>query len=221
MSINSIIKSLDFFASLNDEQVTQLANISSVKSYNKEYILYYENTNIDSLLFLIDGLAKAYKIDKNQNEIFLFFIHKNSMLSEISTIYDNELYSYSNLSFIEESQILTINYKLFKENFLQQNILNSEFINEIIVRSSKLETLINREFLFEAVAKVSMMLSSDLDMFNRFKRQDISLILNIQPPTLSRVLNRLKRNGIIQINQGIVSILNRERLESIYRSQCE
>ncbi len=217
MSINSIIKSLDFFASLSDSQVNQLAKISTINSYNKEYILYYENSKINSLLFLTDGLAKSYKIDKNNNEIFLFFIHKNSMLSEISTVYSDSLYSYSNLSFIEKSQVLSIDYKLFKDNFLQQNILNLEFMNEIIVRSSKLESLINREFLFEAVTKVSMMLSSDLNMFNRFKRQDISLILNIQPATLSRVLSRLKRNGIIHIDQGKVSILNRDKLDLIYR----
>jgi len=217
LSINSIIKSLDFFASLSDSQVNQLAKISTINSYNKEYILYYENSKINSLLFLTDGLAKSYKIDKNNNEIFLFFIHKNSMLSEISTVYSDSLYSYSNLSFIEKSQVLSIDYKLFKDNFLQQNILNLEFMNEIIVRSSKLESLINREFLFEAVTKVSMMLSSDLNMFNRFKRQDISLILNIQPATLSRVLSRLKRNGIIHIDQGKVSILNRDKLDLIYR----
>lgn len=217
LSIISIIKSLDFFSSLNDKQVNQLANISTINSYNKEYILYYENSKIDSLLFLIDGLAKSYKIDKNKNEIFLFFIQKNSMLSEISTIYDDVLYSYSNLSFIEESKVLSIDYRLFKNNFLQQNILNLEFMNEIIIRSSKLESLINREFIFEAVAKVSMMLSSDLEMFNRFKRQDISLILNIQPATLSRVLNRLKRNAIIHIEQGKVSILDREKLDLIYK----
>ncbi len=217
MSINSIIKSLDFFASLSDSQVNQLAKISTINSYNKEYILYYENSKINSLLFLTDGLAKSYKIDKNNNEIFLYFISKNSMLSEISTVYSDSLYSYSNLSFIEKSQVLSIDYKLFKDNFLQQNILNLEFMNEIIVRSSKLESLINREFLFEAVTKVSMMLSSDLNMFNRFKRQDISLILNIQPATLSRVLSRLKRNGIIHIDQGKVSILNRDKLDLIYR----
>jgi CRP/FNR family transcriptional regulator len=217
LSINSIIKSLDFFASLSDSQVNQLAKISTVNSYNKEYILYYENSKIDSLLFLTNGLAKSYKIDKNNNEIFLYFIYNNSMLSEISTIYSDSLYSYSNISFIEKSQVLSIDYKLFKDNFLQQNLLNLEFMNEIILRSSKLESLINREILFEAVAKVSMMLSSDLNMFNKFKRQDISLILNIQPATLSRVLNRLKRNGIIHIDQGKVSILNRDKLDLIYK----
>ena len=62
-----------------------------------------------------------------------------------------------------------------------------------------------------------MMISSDLEMFNKLKRHDISLILHIQPATLSRVLNRLKRNNIIDIIQGRISVVNFSALEAIYK----
>ncbi len=62
-----------------------------------------------------------------------------------------------------------------------------------------------------------MMLCSDIDMFNRLKRYDISLMLHIQPATLSRVLNRLKRDTIIDIDYGKVIILNSKRLKNMYR----
>ena len=61
------------------------------------------------------------------------------------------------------------------------------------------------------------MIDSDLEMFNRLKRHDISLMLNIQPSTLSRVLNRLKRNNIIDIVHGIVSIVDKSQLKLIYK----
>jgi CRP/FNR family cyclic AMP-dependent transcriptional regulator len=59
------------------------------------------------------------------------------------------------------------------------------------------------------------MLDADLAMFNKLKRHDISLILHIQPATLSRVLNRLKRNRIIDIIQGKVTILDTIALREI------
>jgi len=62
-----------------------------------------------------------------------------------------------------------------------------------------------------------MMLCSDINMFNRLKRYDISLMLHIQPATLSRVLNRLKRDAIIDIDHGKVIIRNGKRLENIYK----
>jgi CRP/FNR family transcriptional regulator len=84
-------------------------------------------------------------------------------------------------------------------------------------RSEKLQSLVNREFIFDSVAKVSMMLYTDLEMFNKLKRHDISLILHIQPATLSRVLNRLKRNKIIEIDHGMVTVRDTIALEAIYK----
>jgi CRP/FNR family transcriptional regulator len=62
-----------------------------------------------------------------------------------------------------------------------------------------------------------MTLDSDIDMFNTIKRHDISLILHIQPATLSRVLNKLKRHKIIDIIHGEVSVLDYAALEEIYK----
>ncbi len=61
-----------------------------------------------------------------------------------------------------------------------------------------------------------MMISSDLEIFNKLKRNEISLQLHIQPATLSRVLNRLKRNKIIDITHGKVSIMNTIALKKVF-----
>ncbi|WP_424565601.1 helix-turn-helix domain-containing protein [Sulfurimonas sp.] len=98
---------------------------------------------------------------------------------------------------------------------MHKNLLCLELLQEIALKSQKLDSLVNREFIFDAVQKVAQMLESDLEMFNKLKRHDISLILHIQPATLSRVLNRLKRNNIIDIIQGKVIILNKDELKEI------
>ena len=219
MAIKNIIQSLSFFSTLNEEEVEKLISISSLQQYTNEYMLHYENTQSDRLLFLVDGLAKASKIDKHDNEIFLYYVHKNHILSEISTLQDNYLTSYSNMTLIEDSQVLSIDYQAFKKYFLDNGLLCLELANEIIHQSRQLQDLVSREFVFNSVAKVSMMLCSDINMFNKLKRYDISLMLHIQPATLSRVLNRLKRDAIIDIDRGKVIILNSKRLENIYKEQ--
>ena len=114
MSIKNTIKSLDFFTTLADQELDDLAQISSVTTYGENYILSYEKSETDKLIFLVDGLAKSYKIDKHENEIFLYHIHKNSMLSDISNIDDDKLYYFSNIAFLGDSKILSIDYKHLK-----------------------------------------------------------------------------------------------------------
>lgn len=216
ISSKELLSSLDFFSSLDKEQIELLSSISVIHNYSKEYVVYYEKKQNNSLLYLLKGLAKAYKIDKHNNEIFLYYIYENSLITEVSNIKQGTLNSFANVALLKDSQILQIDYKKFKEEFLDKGFLCSELINEIILNSQQLQSLINREFIFNSTAKVAMMLHDDLDIFNNLKRAEISLILHIQPETLSRVLNILKRDNIIDSKNGKIVVLDKEALISIY-----
>lgn len=83
----------------------------------------------------------------------------------------------------------------------------------------QLHCVVNRELVFDATAKVAFMLIDDLDMFNTQKRHEVSFMLHIQPETLSRVLNKLKREAIIEIENSIVTILDKQKLIKIYKGE--
>lgn len=216
MSIKSILNSLDFFSTLDEDQLELLASISTLNNYSKDYIVHYEKKESNNLLFLLKGLAKAYKIDKHNNEIFLHYIYENSLISEISNVKNNILNSFSNVTLLEDSQILAIDYTKFSELFLNRGLLCREFTNEIILKSQQMQSLVNREFVFNSIEKVAMMLHNDLEMFNKMKRSEISLMLHIQPETLSRVLNRLKRDKTIDSDHGKVIVLDSKTLKSVF-----
>lgn len=219
MSITDIIKSQDFFSCLSDDEVNTLASITTVQQYEKGYIHSYEYSQSDELLFLVSGLARSYKIDKYDNEVFLYYIYNNSMISEISDLDACSFYTFSNIEFVENSQVLSVKYKKFKKSFLDNNILCKAMSKEILKKSLKLQSLINREFIFDAVSKVSLMLHDDLQIFNKLKRHDISKMLHIQPATLSRVLNKLKRNKIIDIIHGKIEVLDEKALQEVYKDK--
>jgi len=56
-------------------------------------------------------------------------------------------------------------------------------------------------------------------MFNSLKRHEVSFMLHIQPETLSRVLKKLKRNSIIDIEKSKIVILNNKMLQNLYRGE--
>ncbi len=216
----NIIKQLSFFNSLDNEKLNIIDNISKVITYPKNSILYYENDINNKIFFLVSGLLKVYKIDKFENEIFLYYIHKNSLISELTTLDDNDIRCFSNAEFMEESTILEVDFSEFKAEFLSKNILNNEFINEILLKTQQLHCVVNRELVFDATAKVAFSLCDDLEMFNSLKRHEISFMLHIQPETLSRVLNKLKRSAAIDIENSNIVILNKKMLQNIYRGDA-
>ena len=217
MTLQEIINSIDFFKTLTQNQVDQLCEISSLKKFSKDAILYYESESTNNLMFLVQGLLKVYEVDEFDNEIFLYHIHENCMISELTSLRQREIFCFSNAEFVRDSQILSINFEKFNELFLSHNILTQEFIEELLKKTQQLQCIINRELVFDATAKVAFMLHNDLEMFNHLKRQEVSFLLHIQPETLSRVLKRLARNKVIDIISGEVIILNHDELTAIFR----
>src|SRR5574344_2501636 len=199
MTLQESINSLDFFKNLNHNEIEQLMNFSYISKYDKDSILFYETDKRNHLLFLVSGLIKIYKYDKFDNEIFLYHIYSNSLISELSNLNTNEIFCFSNASFIEDSVVLSIDFLKLQEHFLNNNLLVKELMNSLLKKTNQLRSLVNRELVFDATAKVAYMLVSDLKMFNNLKRQDVSFMLHIQPETLSRVLKKLSRDNIIEI----------------------
>ncbi len=217
MTLSQSIRSLDFFENLSDEQIDVLSNFSFISKYEKDSILFYETDLKTNLLFLVSGLIKIYKYDKFDNEIFLYHIYSNSLISELSNLNTNEIYCFSNASFIEDSVVLSIDFLKLQEHFLNNNLLVKELMSSLLKKTNQLQSLVNRELVFDATAKVAYMLVSDLNMFNKLKRQDVSFMLHIQPETLSRVLKKLSRDNIIEVENQQVIIKDEITLNSIFK----
>lgn len=217
MTIEETIIKISFFNNLSDEQIKLISSISNISKYPNKSILYYESDINKNLLFLVEGLIKIYKVDKFDNEIFLYHIYKNSMISELSSMNNSDIYCFSNAEFTEDSTVLSLDFEKFQELFLSKNILTMELLEILLKKTHQLQCIVNRELVFDATAKVAFMLNQDLEMFNKLKRQEVSFMLHIQPETLSRVLKRLARNGTINIENGEVIITNNEELISNFR----
>ena len=217
MDILSSLKSIAFFDTLDDKQLNYLIDISAIRSFSKDTIVYFESDVDYSLQFLVTGLVKIYKIDKFNNEIFLYHIQHGNMISELTSIDSESIYCFSNASFVEDGIILSIDFKKFKSYFIDSGLLSSEFIKEILEKSRQLQCIINRELVFDSTAKVAHMLYHDLAIFNSLKKTQISFMLHIQPETLSRVLKRFSRDMIIEVVDKQYIIKDEEKLSSIFR----
>ncbi len=210
------LRALKLFKGADQQALETLLPICKVRRYAKNTILYYENDALTSAYILVRGVIKAYKVDRFDNEIFLYFLRGGELLTKLT--HKGEIVCFENAECTEDCEILSLELTSLQKLILASSSLMCTFLEESHRRIDSLERIINREIVFDGTAKVAHMLAQELGEFNALKKQEIAYILNIQPETLSRILKKLHRDGVITTNSsGQIEILNPQRLNEIHQ----
>jgi len=211
------IQNIPFFNLIDDEILTSLADISQVKKFVAGNVLFYERDQNEKIFYLVEGSIKFYKVDRFDNEIFLYKMVSNTLILNISKLCDKHTIScYANAEFIEDSEVLIFDSVQFRELLYTNESFMRIIMQESFRMIQQLQCIISRDVVFDGTAKVAHMLVNDLNNFNTLKKHETAYRLHIQPETLSRILKKLTRNGSIEIERNCVKILNIDDLREIY-----
>ncbi len=208
------LQSIPLFHDLSQHELEQLCSIIKEKSFAKGEILHYEKDKQSDIYYLKTGLLKVYKIDRFDNEVFMYNLFNNTLISEITDF--EKAGCFANAEFVVSSDVLVIDFEGFKAIYEQSPRLMMQLLKEFAKKSKMMQCIINREIVFDGTAKVAFMLINDLKSFNSLKKTDIAYMLNIQPETLSRILKKLTRNEMIVNREGTIYINDQEALRAIF-----
>ncbi len=210
------LSNLDFFSHLKEDDLSTLANLFEVKEFDKEEVLFYEKDEKDKIYYLLEGELKIYKVDRFDNEIFLYYIGEHSMVTDFVDMQMQLKKCYANAVFTKTSSVLCMDFEIFIE-FVKKDIkLYQNFIKECKRRLDKLELVITRDVVYDGTAKVAFEVANNLEKFNSLKKHEIAYELHMQPETLSRILAKMVRNKLIKIEKNRVDVLNLSALKEIY-----
>jgi len=207
-----MIENLNFFKECDPQKLVQLSSSAKFKSYNASDILVYEEDDINRVYFLVEGEVKLYKVDRFDNEIFLYTLSDQTLLTDIGSLECNTISCFSNIEFLIPSRVVSFDLKTFKEVIKTDFSLLINLVNLLADQKQRVDCMVSMGMVYDVTAKVAKMLYEHLDLYNRLKKQEISYRLNIQPATLSRVLAKFIRKGLIMEEDHKTVVLQREEL---------
>ncbi len=212
-----LVSKLRFFSNIALHKLQELEKDAKIKSYNVSDILVYEEDELQRIFFLISGEVKFYKVDRFDNEVFLYTLKDEALLTNIGSLHSNVINCYSNIEFIASSEILSLDLNIFKEVVKSDNTLLINLVNLLAEQKEMIECMVNMGMIYDVTARVAKMLYEHLPLFNSLKKQEISYRLNIQPATLSRVLTKFLRRGIIEEKNHDTLILLPHELKKYFK----
>jgi len=170
-NINDLTGSIDFFKTLDMELFSDLLAHSSMHSFHQGQILFFEEDDLDKVYYLIDGSIKFYKVDRFDNEVFLYKLYGPKLIFDLSKFGNKSIIRcFANAEFEEDSTVLAIDNTWFEENYLKNNKLMHNILKESFSMIAQLQCIINRDVVFDGTAKVAHFLACSRSFFAYSKR---------------------------------------------------
>ncbi len=208
-----ILKDSPIFSSLNDDELGELANLATERSFKPDGFVFWEGDAPNHFYIIVKGRIKVLKHSSLGREFIIAFFGPGEMFGEVA-VFENKPYPASAQA-VAETKVVGIK----REDFLSFLASRPQVALRIInVLGGRLRDAQNRlrdlagERVEQRLASVLLMLSSKLGLTLPFTRQEIADMTGTTTETAIRVMSHLKDRKIIRSTRGKVIILDKEKL---------
>ncbi len=206
------LKEIALFSKLEEKQLVELQSRLHIHNYTKDSIVFYEGDESKYLHLLLDGAVRLYKTSPKGTQIHMHNFTAPDSIALFATF--QRIPFPATCEFLTEGTI-----GLLPLDKIHSCLENTEFalalITALSCRMKLLSDVLHKETIYSAEAKIADLIYNNPAVFERLKNNEIASILNITPETLSRTLSKFKKEAIITINERVVRILDKKRLQDI------
>ena len=200
-SINTILKEVGMFSSLEEQELKALEKISHIYEYEEEATLFLEGEVSDSLMILIDGVVSIFKHDNKGNEIVIGYFNRYSLLAEAATLRHTPLPS--SATFQSDGSILKIDIKEFESLFMINPKISYEIIQSLLKKVDLLQQNIHFNIASTSTEKILHFYRENPTLSLDLKQYEIATILGMVPETFSRNIRKLvKERKLEKVSTG-------------------
>ena len=193
---NSVhLDNVGLFSHLTPAQRSQIEQIGIIRHYASDDIVFYEGDESKYFHFLLSGEVNVFKISATHETMLIHRFRAPSLIAEVATL--KQIPYPASCEAIQNSTILKISRNPFLELIQNDPSLSIALISSLTQKIGALESSLQRHSAPNALAKVSRLVRDDPAIFKRLKGIEIAHLLGITPETLSRMIKKLKSDGII------------------------
>jgi len=200
----------------------ELASGRNINKYKKKQIIFLEGNRPTCLFYVQKGKVKTYKTNENGKELVVGLYSEGDFLGFIALL-ENTNYQ-ETAAAMEENELAIIPREDFEELLHSNHEVSQKLIQILAKNISENENkLLGLAYnsLRKKVADALMMLNRKYNTKNdenyaiNITRDNLATIAGTATESLIRTLSDFKNEKLVEINEGIITILNKKKLENM------
>lgn len=214
--LEKLISNLEQFKRLEPRELELITAQSVVKNFSENEILFFEDEFTPYWYFVAEGRLKAYKTDKSEHNVSLCSLETGMAVNDIrTTVGGYEAVMFATIESITYGSLIGIKVDSLPLLFAQMPKFPQICLQGALSSIERYQRAFFSGMILDGTGKVAFMIANDLSRFNSMKKQEIAAMLNIQPETLSRVIGKLARKGVIEIKSEL-KVIDMKGLREFY-----
>lgn len=210
-----LLKKIDLFKDLSFEDLNHLLtkDLYEIKNYKKNVVIYFQNEKCTRFDIILKGTILVQDIDSRGNALTisdfnvgdvlggnLLFSHKNFYPMTVMAKTDSIILHIKKDLIIKLCQINVV----FLNNFLQ-SISDKTLILTDKIKSLSMKTI--RQCIIDFLIYESFYQSSNTIKL-QYTKKELAEKFGIQRPSLSRELNKMRKDGLIEYDARSITIID-------------
>lgn len=191
--IKKILKQINIFSSLSDDDLNTIADISTLHKYKNNSNLFIEGNISSDIIILIDGIVSVFKTNYKGDDVVLSYFNKYSLIAEAATLRKTPLPS--SAKFQSDGEVIKIDINKFEKIMLRYPSISLEIIQSLLHKIDLLQQNIHFNLASNSIDKIIEFYKQNPKLSRDLKQYEIASILGMTPETLSRNIKKLIKQG--------------------------
>lgn len=220
MEIIDFITEIPLFKGLPERQIVEISKIALNRPFNRGQIVFSEGDEANGFYILVSGRIKIFKLSSEGKEQILHIFESGEPFGEAAVFAGETFPAYAET--LEESEVIFFPRKAFMELIKRDPSLTMNMLAILSLRLKHFTRLVEDLSLKEVPQRLAaylLYLSESKDEPNNVELEilkgQLASLLGTIPETLSRILNKMASQGLIQVQGRKIKLLDRKALKDL------
>jgi CRP/FNR family transcriptional regulator len=207
MNVQNLLASTGFFSELSPDSLSALETICLPRCCEKNQILFHQGDRGYAVYLLVSGSVQLYKTTRGGKDVVIRTIKPGELFAEVILL-EQDRYPVTAVCLLKSTMLILPRHQF--HCLLEKQSFRNDFIKLLMRKQRYLAGRIEYLSTYDVERRFFLFLEEQYGRKRRIElrvaKKNIAAAIGTTPETLSRLLLRLKDDGVIEIDGDTIKV---------------